>query len=133
MQEIITRGWENLLGRWEGPMSFRVIVQPAVAVMLAIRAGLKDARAGRPAFLWTVFTDASSRHELLRSGWKDIGTVFIVALILDLIYQLIAHPAIHPLELIIAATILAVVPYCLVRGPVTRMARKRQDDAPDRR
>jgi hypothetical protein len=25
MEEALARGWENLVGRWEGPMSFRLI------------------------------------------------------------------------------------------------------------
>jgi hypothetical protein len=39
---------ENLIGRSEGPMTFRLILQPAMAVFLAIRAGLRDAREGKP-------------------------------------------------------------------------------------
>ena len=125
MEEILTRGWDNLVGRWGGPMSFRILIQPAVAIALAIRSGVKDARAGRPPFLWTVVTNRAHRHELLRSGWKDVGTVFIVALVLDSIHQVIAHSSIYPLELLIAATVLALVPYAMVRGLVTRIARRR--------
>ena len=80
LEEIIARGWENLVGRFGGPMSFRFLVQPAVAIIFAVRAGLRDARAGRPPFLWKLLTKSDHRRELLRQGWKDVGTVFIVAL-----------------------------------------------------
>ena len=93
MEEILKRGWEDLVGRSGGLMSFRVIVQPAVAICLAIRAGLKDARHARPPFLWNVLSNPGQRRELLRHGWKDVGTVFIVAVILDSIYQVIVHGA----------------------------------------
>lgn len=106
-------------------MSFRLIIQPAVAILFAIRAGLRDARNGQPPFLRAVFANASHRHELLRQGWKDVGTVFIVALILDSIYQVIVHSGIYTLELLLTATILALVPYALLRGLVTRAARRR--------
>ena len=50
MDEIFSRIWENLVGRIGGAMSFRLILQPAVALFFGIRDGLKDARAQRPAY-----------------------------------------------------------------------------------
>src|SRR5262245_5219097 len=114
MEEAFQRGWENLVGRPDGPMSLRFIIQPTVAIFLAIRAGLKDARSGRAPFLWAFFSNPDHRRELLREGWKDVGTVFIVALILDAIYQLIVHSAIYTVEWLLAATLLALVPYALL-------------------
>jgi hypothetical protein len=48
MNEMLQRVWDNLIGRTSGPMNFRLIIQPAVAIFIAIRAGLNDAREGRP-------------------------------------------------------------------------------------
>jgi hypothetical protein len=48
MEELLTRVWEMLIGREHGPLAFRIIIQPMVAAFLAIRTGLRDARAGRP-------------------------------------------------------------------------------------
>lgn len=124
MEEALRRGWENLLGRSDGLMYFRLIFQPAVAICFAIRAGLKDARNGQPPFLWAIFSDPHQRHELLRQGRKDVGTVFIVALILDATYQVIVHSGIYALELLITASMLAIVPYAMIRGLVTRLARR---------
>jgi hypothetical protein len=104
-------------------MNFRLIIQPTVAAIIAIQAGLKDAREGRPAFFWTALSDPDYRSHLLREGWKGIRTVFFVAIILDSVYQLIVHRGVYVLELLIIATVLAVVPYILIRGPVSRIAR----------
>jgi hypothetical protein len=104
-------------------MSIRLVVQPIVAGLLAIRSGLKDAREGRPAFLWAAVTNPDYRPELLRQGWKDVGKVFVLAIVLDAIYQLIVHRGVYVGELLIVATTLAIVPYCLIRGPVTRIGR----------
>jgi hypothetical protein len=120
----ILRGLENFIGRSGGPMSFRLIVQPAVAILLAIRAGMKDARDGRPPFLWAAFSDRAGRQELIRQAWKDVGGIFIVAIVLDSVYQLVVHSGIYALELLLTATTLALVPYLLVRGLVTRLARR---------
>lgn len=121
MSDIFLRLWHNLMGRITGPMNFRLILQPLVAAGFAIWSGVKDARAGRPAFLWTVVRDPAQRSTLLRSAWKDVGKVFLLAVILDAIYQLIQLRAVHLLELLIVAPTLAFIPYLLLRGPVTRL------------
>ena len=105
-------------------MNFRLIIQPLVASFLAIRSGLKDAREGRPAFLWSIVTDPSYRLAFLRHGWKDVGKVFLLAVVLDAIYQLLVQRGVYVLELMIVATVLAVVPYLLIRGPVNRLAKR---------
>ncbi len=125
MDEILKRVWENLIGRSTGPINLRLIIQPTVATIIAIRAGVKDAREGQPAFLWAALSNPGYRPELLRQGWKDVGKVFILAMVLDSIYQLIVHRGVYVLELLITATVLAIIPYVLVRGPVNRIARRR--------
>ena len=123
MEDILKRVWDNLIARTSGPMNFRLIIQPAVAMLLAILAGLKDAREGRPTFLWTAITNSAHRPELFRQGRNDVGKVFALAALLDAIYQLIVHRGVYVLELLIVATLLAIVPYILLRGPVLRIAR----------
>ena len=72
-----------------------------------------------------MFTEPRSRHEMLRSGWKSVGKVFILALVLDAVYQFITVRWFYPGEAIVVALILAAVPYLLLRGPVNRfMGRK---------
>jgi len=124
MDEALRRGWENLIGRSAGPMTFRVILQPTMAILLAIRAGLRDARERQPPFLWTISSNPGRRHELLRQAWNDVGNVFMLAVVLDSIYQVMLHSSIYALELLLSATILALVPYVIVRGLVTRLARR---------
>ncbi len=125
LQEFLAPHWEMLIGRTRGPMTFRLIFQPLMAVILAIRVGLRDAREGRPPyFFWAVFTDPVRRPELIRHAWKDVGKVFIMAFVLDVIYQLIAHRWVYPGQAVIVAVILAIIPYLLVRGPATRIMRR---------
>ena len=105
-------------------MTFRLILQPAMAALLAFRAGLKDAREGRPAYLWSALTDEGQRVALLREGWSSIARVFLLAVVMDIIYQFIVQRWVYPGEVLIVAVLLAVVPYVLIRGPVTRIARR---------
>src|SRR5438874_10965612 len=121
--EMIARGWENFLARPTGSLNLRFILQPTIASILALRAGIKDAREKRPVYLWAAVTNPEHRWQLLHGGWKDMRTPFLVAAILDAIYQLIIHKFIYPLELLFTATLLALVPYFILRGPVNRIAR----------
>src|SRR4029077_15449368 len=121
--EAFARGWENLIGRWGGPMWFRLLIQPGVAIFFAVRAGLRDARLGKPSILCDLLSDPITRHERFRQVWKDVGTVFIVALVLDSIYQVIVQGGVFALELLITAAVLALVPYVVSRGLFTMIAK----------
>jgi len=124
VDELFTRIWENLTGRLDGPMKFRFLLQPTMAAIFAIKAGLKDARESRPAYFWTIFTDPSQRHELLREGWKAVSKVFIVAVVMDVVYQYLVFRWFYPGEALTVAFVLAFIPYLLIRGPVNRIARR---------
>ena len=68
------------------------------------------------------FTDKGERKSMLKDGWKSIGKVFILAIVLDVVYQLIEHRwTVYPGEAVLVAIILAIVPYLLIRGPVNRI------------
>lgn len=114
-----------LVGRSIGPMKLRLILQPTVAAIFAIRAGLTDAREERsPYFFWAVFTNPKRRPEVLRQVWQDMGKVFVVALVLDVVYEWIVYRWVYPGQALIVATGLAFIPYLLIRGPVTRIMRR---------
>lgn len=123
MDEIFARVWHNLNARLAGPMNIRLIIQPTVATILAIRAGVRDAQQNRAPFLSGIFRGAAHRGELLRHGWKEVGRVFLLATILDSIYQLAVHRGVYTLELLVVAVTLSVLPYVLLRGPICRIAK----------
>jgi hypothetical protein len=121
MLEVWTRIVENLGDRLAGPMSFRFILQPIVAAAFAIVAGLEDARLGRTPYLWALLTEPANRAALIKDGWTRVGKVFLVALALDLIYQIVVLQ-VYPGEALIVAFLLAVIPYVLLRGLANRTA-----------
>jgi len=120
---MLSRAAEHLLGRVSGPLNFRLFVMPTVVTVLAIRAGLRDAREGQPAYLWAMLTKPTERRRFFRSGIKDVGRIFIVAVVLDTAYQLYVLRAFYIGQLLIVAVGCAIVPYVLIRGPITRLAR----------
>jgi len=123
MEEILSRISENLIGRLHGPLTFRFLLQPAIAIFFAVRAGLRDARENRPPYFWALLYNPEHRREMLRQGWHDVGKVFLIAIVLDVIYQLIVVRWVYPGETLVVAAVLALLPYLLFRGAVTRIAR----------
>ena len=121
--EMIGRGWDNFLARPNGPLSLRFYVQPTMAGLLALRAGIQDAREGRQGYLWAMLTRPERRLQLLHEGWRGAMTPFLLAIALDCVYQLMTVRFVYPLELLFTATLLALVPYALLRGPFNRLAR----------
>jgi hypothetical protein len=103
-------------------MHFRLLLQPAMATFFAIRDGLKDGRECEPPYFWGLFTDKGEREAMVKNGWKSVGKVFVLAIVLDVAYQIIEHRwTIYPGEAVVVALILAIVPYLLIRGPVNRI------------
>jgi hypothetical protein len=125
MDDILMRFVENLNDRVSGPMKFRLLLQPAMAAFFAIRAGLDDARTGKPPYFWSLVTDPAHRVDMLKDGWKGVGKVFLIALLLDVVYQIIVLKFVYPGEAIYVAFVLAILPYLILRGLVTRIARKK--------
>jgi len=125
MDDIWMRIVENMTDRVSGPLKFRFLLQPIMASIFAILAGLKDARMGNPPYFWSLMTDPSHRVDMLKDGWKSVGKVFILALVLDVAYQIYVLHFVYPGEAIIVALVLAILPYLFLRGLVTRIARKK--------
>jgi hypothetical protein len=114
---------ENLFARLDGPLHFRFIFQPLMASIFAVIDGVKDAKAGRSAYFWTLLFNPGHRKELVKEGWKSVGKIFILAIFLDVVYQWKVHSTVYPGEMLIVAFALAIVPYLVLRGPVNRVVR----------
>ena len=110
------------MSRPAGPLKFRFVLQPAMAIFFAVRMGLKDSREDKPPFLSAFFSHPAHRMELMHDCWRSIGRLFLFAVVLDCIYQIVELHWIYPFEALVVATVLAIIPYVLVRGPVNRIA-----------
>ncbi len=126
MDEMVTRFVTDLVGRLTGPLTMRLFLQPAVAAFFAIRDGIKDAREGRPPHFWRLLTGPpEARRRRLQEGWKAVAKVFIMAIVLDCLYQVIVFRWVYPFEALVVAFVLAYLPYLLLRGLVNRLLRAR--------
>jgi hypothetical protein len=68
MDDIWARFTTDMIARVSGPMKFRLVLQPVMAAFFAIRAGLEDAKAGRPPYLWALALGRGSREAMVASG-----------------------------------------------------------------
>ena len=124
MDDVLTHIADGVTARITGPMKFRLVLQPAMAAFFAIRSGLADAKAGRPPYFWSLLRDGAEREAMLKDGWKSVGRVFILAVVLDVVYQLYVLHFVYAPQALAVALLLAIVPYLILRGLVTRVARK---------
>jgi hypothetical protein len=102
-------------------MSFRFILQPLMTAITAILDGLRDARTVRSPF----FRAVEPQHRLARlvEAFNAIARIIII-------YQAIALERFYPAEAVIVALLLGVVPYVVLRGLITRGARRWWNSAP---
>ena len=113
----------NLAERVSGPMKFRFVMQPFVASVYAVMGGLRDAKTGKSPYLQAIISGPTDRVGMMKDGWKGIWKVFVLALVLDVVYQLIVLHFVYPGEAVLVALFLAIVPYVIVRGLAARIAR----------
>ena len=103
-------------------MHARIFLQPLIACIFGFRSGLRDARERKQPFFWSQAFFPENRKNLRREAWKDIGKILIVAVILDVAYQVIRLRWVYLVEAVVVGLLLAVIPYMLIRSAVARIA-----------
>lgn len=126
VDETLARVWDQLSGRLSGPLSFRFVIQPIVSTSLAIRAGVRDAHGARAPFLWSLIVNPRGRRGQLLTGWRDVSVLFGVAVAIDVVYQIGVLRFFYPLQALTIAGMLALGPYIVFRGLVTRVVMRVQ-------
>lgn len=121
---MLTSHFENLLGRTAGPFNFRLLVMPLVVTYFAVRGAMRDAQQGQPPFFRTLFTEPDGRARLLRSMLKDIGKIFVVAIVLDTTYQILVLKSFYLGELLVVVLVTALLPYLVVRSAASPLIRR---------
>ena len=126
MLDGLSQFWQELIARSSGPLAMRFYLQPLMASFFAIRDGIKDAREQKPAYFWALFSGRRNRGDLLRDGWKSVGKIVVLAVLLDVVYQYLVLQRIRIREALAVAMILAVLPYLTFRGPINRLIQRRR-------
>jgi len=106
-------------------MHLRFIVQPIMAAILGIRAGIHDSRQATPPFIWSLCTQSAGRKRQLKQAGEHLVIPLIVAIVLDGIVQYLLFQRIRVLGAVILGTILMGLPYSLARGLTNRIVSAR--------
>ena len=123
--ENLNRLWSDILDRPGGPMTFRFILQPTMALIAALRDGVKDARLGRRPYIWALLhgvRDPQGRSGRLWEGVVSTARILILGIAMDSIYQWVEFKTFYPVQAAVIAVLLAFVPYLVLRGPIERIA-----------
>ena len=121
--QSLGRLWNDILARPGGPMTFRFILQPAIAAIAALHDGLDDARVGRTPYFVAILRDVEGRGKRLWEGVISTARILLLAIAMDVVYQVLVLKTFYPAQSAVVAVLLAFVPYLLLRGPIERVAR----------
>ena len=114
---------EDIPKRLAGPGRFRFIIQPLVAIILGIRNGLADARAGRPPYLAGVLFHRDLRKELMQTGFATIVNRVLMGILLDSVCQWLILGRSYPGAALVVGPVLIVGPYGVARSLSNRLSR----------
>jgi hypothetical protein len=124
--ENLDRLWRDILDRPGGPMTFRFILQPAMAIIAAVRDGVSDARLGRTPYFWGIVHGvraSEGRSGRLWEGIVSTARILILGVVMDTVYQWVVFKTFYPVQAAVIAVLLAFLPYLVLRGPFHRIAR----------
>ena len=121
--EVHHRFWTDILDRVHGPMTFRFLLQPTMAALAAVPDGIRDARFGHKAFFWSELRHPEARTGRLREGLESTARVVLLGLSMDAVYQFRVLDRFYPVEALMMAILLAVIPYFVLRWVVEHVAR----------
>jgi hypothetical protein len=111
--------------RLAGPGRFRFVMQPAVAILLGIRDGRQDARAGRRPYLLGLLAGGPDRRDQLRSGFRSVVNLLLMGILLDSVFQWVILGVSYPGAALVVGPVLITAPYGLARALANRAARLR--------
>ena len=124
--EDLDRMWKDILAAPGGPLTFRFILQPAMAAIAAFRDGVHDARLARTPYFLALLRGTRTAEGRVGRLWEGIvstARILILGVVMDLIYQWLVFKTFYPGQTAVIAILLAFVPYLLLRGPMERVAR----------
>ena len=96
----------------------------ALAILLGIRGGLADAKAGNPPTFLGRSSLLDVAENCCEAEWRPSGTWSPCGIILDIVFQLVIYRSVHPGAALLIGPILICLPYALSRALTTRLARR---------
>jgi hypothetical protein len=119
--ETFARIGETLRQRVGGLFSFRFILQPVMAAIMAMLDGYSDAKSDETPYLQRMVSAPREIKANLSDALYSTARIILLGLAMDTIYQIVVFDAFFPFEAAVMAILLAVLPYLILRGPFHRL------------
>jgi hypothetical protein len=103
-----------------GPFKFRFVLQPLMAIVLGVRDGRADRLAGRPPFLWSLFTEKMGRKERMLGALRQIALPLALAFVLEAVVEVLLFRDVRLFSVVAVGAVLIALPYANVRGLANR-------------
>jgi hypothetical protein len=116
---------DRLLARLSGPMKFRFILQPLMAIALGVRDGRLDAKGGTSQFVIDVLLGSDGRGRLMIAALKRLAMPVALGTVLDAVaqYQMFVH--VRMIGALLVGLGVIGIPYVLTRGITNRLTASR--------
>lgn len=117
--------WEGIRETVSGRGQLRLILQPAIAMIIGIRMGIADAKSGEQPFLMHLLVTGQDRAKLAKDALVKVIIPFSIAIVLDGALQYVTLGYIRPLAAVIMGLGLIAVPFAIARSITNRIYRRR--------
>lgn len=121
MEELLNRFAEGIAARLGGPLHFRFIIQPLIAIGLGVRDGVHDARLGTPPFFVDLVRRKDGRRESLKGAWRTVRVPILLGAVLDSAAQWQIFHQIRVLPAFLVGAGVIALPYAIARGVTNRI------------
>lgn len=121
--------FEDMVARLSGPGRLRFILQPAMAIVIGARHGLRDAHQHLPPFVWALVFEPGQRRKLLGNAIARIRNLIAIAILLDVVSQLLILHRVHPAAALLLGPVLIAIPYSVARAFANRLVQSRASHA----
>jgi hypothetical protein len=107
-------------GLFGGPFQIRLILQPLLAILLGIKFGIRDAKAGKAPFFQQVAHTPGGRGAIFKQAARDAILPLCLALLLDSILQHMINGRVRPFAAVVVGGLLVFIPFLIVRALANR-------------
>jgi hypothetical protein len=114
----------NIIANITGPLSFRFILQPAVAFILGIRDGRLDTKLKKHPFIYEIITNPMNRQPTIKNALRSILISVIIGIITDMIAQHLIFNQVRILPAVVVGCLVISLPYGIARGVTNRICSK---------
>ena len=112
--------WQTIAASLAGKAKLRLILQPALAVLLGFRLGIADARQAKMPFIRRLLTSSGERWRVLGQSIRAAILPLALAFVIDAIVQYLLMRSVRPVAAVVVGVLLVWLPFVAARSLANR-------------